>query len=127
MRQEDIERLCEHLDLSADAFGRRYLRRTVYKGEQVVALTEKRSNNDCVFWEDGAGCAVYQARPLQCRQWPFWPEVLATRASWDAEAEGCPGMNQGRRYSQAEIERIAGGKRGTLRGRRPMPLVSDED
>lgn len=54
---------------------------------------------DCVFLErDARGralCSIYEDRPAQCRTWPFWPSVVASRASWERAASGCPGINTG--------------------------------
>ncbi len=64
-------------------------------------------NGACVFL-DGHKCGVYEARPLQCRTWPFWPENLEKKA-WDRDvAPFCAGVGKGRVYSIAEIETIAG-------------------
>ena len=119
---EEVTALAAYLELSAAAFGRRYLRRLA---DGRLSLVE-RANNDCCFWEDVGGCAVYRVRPAQCRQYPFWPEFLATREAWQGEATSCPGIGVGRTYSRAEIERISAGKRGTRPGRRPrLPSASD--
>jgi hypothetical protein len=56
---------------------------------------------DCVFLnrdEDGlAICGVYDARPSQCRTWPFWKHNLRSPESWDAvkRATPCKGMDTG--------------------------------
>ena len=40
-------------------------------------------NGDCVFFDsDSRKCQVYQARPRQCRTWPFWPSTLASPETW---------------------------------------------
>ena len=39
------------------------------------SLREKRVGNshDCIFFDRSAnGCGIYQARPQQCRTFPFW-------------------------------------------------------
>ena len=60
----------------------------------------------CNFLKDNT-CAVYTARPAQCRAWPFWRENLNAE-TWHGEvAECCPGVNQGRLYTKEEIDRIA--------------------
>ena len=43
---------------------------------------------------DGARCSVYEARPTQCRTWPFWPENMTPR-SWTSIARFCPGVGKG--------------------------------
>ena len=57
---------------------------------------------DCVFLDrtsrpGKALCGIYEARPAQCRSWPFWPEMLETEGDWDLarRTTPCPGMNQG--------------------------------
>jgi Fe-S-cluster containining protein len=53
------------------------------------------------------GCSIYQVRPLQCRTWPFWPEVIKSPATWARAGKGCPGINNGtRHFTPKQIERI---------------------
>jgi Fe-S-cluster containining protein len=60
---------------------------------------------DCVFLDQGT-CSVYEARPTQCRTWPFWPENMQRRI-WQQEiATFCPGVGKGRLYSRREIEAL---------------------
>lgn len=68
-----------------------------------LSLNEKSGADgyDCVFLDrttmpGKAICGLYEARPSQCRTWPFWPENLRSPESWDRAARGCPGMNQGK-------------------------------
>jgi Fe-S-cluster containining protein len=64
----------------------------------------ERSNYDCVFLEPSARrCAIYSVRPCQCREFPFWPDVLSSKESWDRFALACMGMNQGAFHDHAEI------------------------
>jgi len=60
----------------------------------------------CPFLK-GTSCKVYDARPIQCRTWPFWPENLK-RKVWNNEvAPFTPGVGRGRLYKRAEIDDIA--------------------
>jgi len=102
MSEADIERLAAHLGLARDELGRRFLRRV----DGDLSLVEK-PNHDCVFWERGRGCTVYAARPAQCRTYPFWPEVVASKAAWREESKRCPGIRRGGRlYEPDEVERL---------------------
>jgi Fe-S-cluster containining protein len=47
----------------------------------------------CRFLKDGK-CSVYEARPTQCRTFPFWPENI-TAERWVSIAKACPGVNKG--------------------------------
>lgn len=114
---DEMAALCERLELTPSAFGKQYLRRL---SDGTIALTE-HPNGDCIFWEDGLGCSVYDVRPVQCRTFPFWPEVLATEADWDDYASDCPGMGHGRRYARKRIEAILAGAGETNRGRKRPP------
>lgn len=65
----------------------------------------KDSKEDCVFLR-GKRCGVYEARPTQCRTWPFWPDHMNARA-WKREVVSlCPGVGKGRYYSGKEIAAI---------------------
>jgi len=99
---EEIERLADHLDLSVEAFGGRYLRRV----GQRLSLIE-RPNGDCVFWDRDAGCTVYPARPTQCRTWPFWRENIDSPEDWEAVRQICPGSGTGTWFSTEQIEAAA--------------------
>lgn len=83
-------------------FGRKFLRQV---GDRI-SLIEHR-NGDCVFWERGRGCTVYEARPVQCRTWPFWPDNIATPGDWEEAVRVCPGSGEGRLFSLEEIEASA--------------------
>ena len=83
----DIERLAELRNVDEYTIYNTYVRRV----EDRLSLIEKK-NHDCVFHEPGFGCSVYEARPDQCRAYPFWPSVLESKESWREEAERCPGI-----------------------------------
>jgi Fe-S-cluster containining protein len=112
----EIAALAAHLGLDREQFGRRYLRRV---GDRI-SLLEKRTaagladaSHDCVFWDEGRGCKVYEARPGQCRTFPFWPEVIRSRQAWRSESVRCPGMRAGpgaRLYGPGEILALANGE-----------------
>jgi Fe-S-cluster containining protein len=72
-----------------------------WPGVEYLSLKEK-ANYDCVFWDNG--CTVYHARPLQCRTFPFWKDILASRGAWESAASSCPGMENGKLHSREEIE-----------------------
>lgn len=64
-----------------------------------ISLLE-HDDGDCEFLvrdpaTGKAGCSVYQARPLQCRTWPFWKSNVRSQRTWDLAARNCPGMNHG--------------------------------
>jgi hypothetical protein len=79
--------MAEFLGLALEEFGLRYLRRVGAR----YALLESPLSGDCVFLR-GKECAVYTARPGQCRRFPWWPQHLASPEAWDAAARECEGI-----------------------------------
>ena len=84
--------------------------------EGQVILRERR-NYDCIFYDPRKGCLVYEDRPLQCRTWPFWKSNLTTKEHWEETGLSCPGVNQGKQYSEEQVTKIAAedGTSGTFR------------
>ena len=67
----------------------------------------KTEGESCTFLDAKGHCSVYEARPMQCRTWPFWRENLTPEA-WTGPVQAiCPGLNQGPLTSADEIDRIA--------------------
>lgn len=63
----------------------------------------ERANGDCIYYEAGKGCTVYEARPRQCRSWPFWESNLETPEAWNRTVGICPGAGKGELISENEI------------------------
>ncbi|MBS0624173.1 MAG: YkgJ family cysteine cluster protein [Verrucomicrobia bacterium] len=104
VNEEEIATMSQALGITVEVFYRRYIRRV----GQRLSLTEKGPNYDCVFLEDGKTCRLYQARPKQCRTFPFWSHTLASKETWEHAAQDCEGINhpEAKHYSQEEIDSI---------------------
>jgi hypothetical protein len=84
----EIAAIAKLLEMEENDFRREYLRKEVYR----YSLKEKIVNgsHDCVFFDRKAnGCSIYQARPIQCRTFPFW-DYFRHRVD-ELKAE-CPGI-----------------------------------
>ena len=97
----EIERLAAHQDVTDDQFRTMYTR-TGRKG--TIELRDKR-NHDCIFYDPERGCTVYEARPTQCRTYPFWRPILTDEETWQEESTHCEGINQGPVVTVDEIRR----------------------
>jgi uncharacterized protein len=86
----EIKALAEQLNISVEEFIKKYTRRI---GNRLSLIEKKRGENyDCVFL-DGKRCTVYEARPKQCRTYPWWPENIDSAKSWKEEGMRCEGIN----------------------------------
>jgi len=99
LTKEDQKRFAKHLSLSPRDFLKKYCDQT----QGIWHLKENKAKTDCMFLKEKR-CSVYEARPNQCRTWPFWPEVMNAKA-WKLEVESfCPGVGKGKIWSKAEIK-----------------------
>ena len=89
LTDDDIARAAAYLGMSGAAFERRYVFRTARRAR----LRVPRDVN-CHFLVDG-GCSIHAVKPLQCRIFPFWPELVESRREWRKTARYCPGIGQG--------------------------------
>ena len=107
---DEAKRIAALLGIDEDTFYRQYAR----KSGRRWSLTENHTEHgyDCIFLDrdsvpDNAVCSIYEARPAQCRSWPFWPENLQTQRQWKSakRTTPCPGMDKGDLIPLEEIHR----------------------
>jgi Fe-S-cluster containining protein len=98
--KEDIQRLSKHLQIEEKELKEKYCR--LVNGK--YSLKEDLKTFDCIFLKNNK-CSLYNARPKQCRTYPFWNEVIKNKKSWDEEVNFCPGINHkdGKFFSKEEI------------------------
>ena len=70
-----------------------------------IILKNKKNSKDCIFLKEKK-CSVYNARPEQCRTWPFWPENMNAKSWKKNVVDFCPGINKGKIYSINKINKI---------------------
>lgn len=92
VQRDEVRAIAGVLKCSEADVLRDYTHRVGYR----VSLNEKPWANGefaCVFYEDG--CSIYEARPKQCRTFPFWPRYKRKRHLPELMEE-CPGVFPGR-------------------------------
>lgn len=97
---EEIVALAETIGEKVERFEELYVRKVGGRKSLI-----EFPNGDCVFFDNQARrCTVYNARPRQCRTWPFWNSNLRSPEDWAHTCQVCPGSGQGKLYSLEQIE-----------------------
>ena len=69
---KEMELIAEALNLAFDEFTRSYVKKVWYKYSLIEQKIDEQ-NHACIFFDtQSKGCAIYEQRPRQCRDFPFW-------------------------------------------------------
>lgn len=102
------EALARHLGMTVSEFEASHTRVAF----DDVVLRDAEETGDCEWLvrnADGTtACRVNAAKPDQCASYPFWPRVVASRESWEAESARCRGIGEGEPVPASEIDRRSG-------------------
>lgn len=104
VNQDEIAALAQKVGIDdVDEFERLYVRKIGMRKSLV-----EFPNGDCVFFDnEKRTCTVYDARPRQCRTWPFWKSNVRSPETWQQTCEQCPGSGKGKLYSLEQIRQNA--------------------
>jgi len=84
----DLDRLSSYFQLTREQFVEKYTRQI----EDQYALLDRPKSYDCIFLKNNQ-CSVYEARPTQCRTFPWWIHHLRDPKDWEEAATRCEGIN----------------------------------
>ncbi len=99
LTRDDLDRIAQYVGLTVREFERRY----VYRTKHLLRLRVPRERQ-CHFLGDG-GCSIHAVKPVQCRLFPFWPELVESKREWKKTAAWCPGIGKGE-LVQIETARV---------------------
>ena len=99
INRADLTRIRRYLGISEAWLKRRYVR-FFSPSFYTLRFTDK---NHCVFLNRDNTCRIYAVRPVQCRTYPWWPELLASKKAWHQEARRCEGIDNGKRVAVNRI------------------------
>jgi len=103
LSEEDLHNLSTHFSMDEETFINTYCRKIPIGFGYRISLLEKE-NYDCIFLTKN-GCSCYEDRPLQCRTYPFWPNIIVNQQTWDEETKCCPGIKKGKKIKAKEIQK----------------------
>lgn len=106
LTEDDLRRAATFLGLTPEEFELRYIYRTKH-----LLRFRKPASSQCHFLTEG-GCSIHPAKPTQCSLYPFWPELVEDRKTWNDMAVVCPGIGKGKLIQiGAALERAEGMRR----------------
>ena len=85
----EMEKIAHFLKISLSQFTSTYVR-SVHGGHSLI---ETQDEFACIFLKEDK-CSIYEARPTQCRTFPFWGKHLATESSWNQLKKECEGIHE---------------------------------
>lgn len=106
--------MARNLGISPSDFTERFAAKPVPR-EKGQFFVEAKSGRACPLFSEEQGCRVELAKPLQCRAFPFWEELLDDRTAWNQAKQECEGIDHplGHLYTADEVRSIRDGRRGT--------------
>lgn len=102
LSETDADRLAACLGITRAELLKRHCR-MVDTGLGMSPSLNERPDYSCIFL-GREGCLVYDARPTQCRTYPYWESIVDSAESWQDEARHCPGIGHGPAASAESIE-----------------------
>jgi len=100
VNKQEIAAMAVIVDMDVESFEEKYVRKIGIRKSLV-----EFSNGDCVFFDNETRkCDVYEARPRQCKTWPFWDSNLKSKETWEETCVSCPGSGTGKLYNLDQIE-----------------------
>jgi len=82
------EKMAESLNMPFEEFKTKYMKKI---WRQFVLKMPYRGG--CIFFKNRK-CSIYEARPEQCRTFPYWPELKASYENWKEIEKYCEGAKK---------------------------------
>ena len=89
--KQEILNLSIHLNIGLDKLFDNFLEKRGYK-YSIKEVQLSKDNYACIFFDmEKKGCSVYEARPIQCRTFPFWDYFKSNKEEVFKE---CPAIKE---------------------------------
>ncbi|MEQ1947830.1 MAG: YkgJ family cysteine cluster protein [Bryobacteraceae bacterium] len=90
LSEDDLAKAAKFTGRTKAAFEQEYVYRTAHE----IRLRKPGDGRQCPFLLEH-GCQIHPAKPTQCRAFPYWPEMLESKATWESAGKYCPGIGKG--------------------------------
>lgn len=85
INRDEIEKISKFLNLEIKVFLQKFCRESNNK----IALKEWLFDYSCIFLKENR-CTIYPVRPLQCKTFPFWKEIVSSKENLESYKKICP-------------------------------------
>lgn len=93
--ESDLPAMARAFGIAQDAFVQRFVRRI---GDRLSLM--ENADGSCSLLDGDSHCSIYEIRPKQCRDFPFWPQLTEGSRALELAAGYCQGMQ---RYPSAKV------------------------
>ena len=101
LSEKDLKKISYFLKIKTEIFKKKFCQYT----NKFLHLKEVNKNGNCIFLKEKK-CTIYNARPTQCRTWPFWAENMNSK-KWNQDIiKFCPGIGKGQFISKKKIDKL---------------------
>lgn len=90
LSEDDVTQIAAFLHLTQAEFEKQH----VYRTKHSRRLRKPGRGKQCGFLR-GKQCSIHAVKPVQCRLFPFWPELVESRREWTRIGAWCPGVGKG--------------------------------
>jgi len=87
LKPGEASRMAVKLGMHAGVFKKKYTAFFLFLGRAL----KWQKDGFCVFMK-GNKCSIYEARPSQCRTWPYWKKLLKNKLNLESAAVYCKGI-----------------------------------
>ena len=102
LSDDDIKRAAKYLSADEEEFREAYCELDDAGDLRFTTPPDKA----CHFLLEG-GCSIHEAKPIQCRTFPFWPEHVGHKRAWKRLSGHCPGIGVGAIVPLDEVRAMA--------------------
>jgi len=90
LNKYDIDNISSFLGLDVGQFVKLYTKKVMY--DKKISLVNLKIEGElrCVFLDEFNRCEIYEVRPRQCREFPFWKSLKDKNVTQLAKL--CPGI-----------------------------------
>jgi Fe-S-cluster containining protein len=90
VKKDEIAAIADFLGMQSEEFIEQALKKVGYR--YTIKEVVRQGEHMCLFFDPQKGCEIYEVRPRQCREYPFWERYKEKKNIHEVCAQ-CPGIS----------------------------------